>query len=160
MEDKQQQEVLISDLMLGHAAEHIVCTNLIMSGYKAFLTEQICPYDIVVEVNDKLLRVQVKATRKYKRTPQRVGHYPSYIWRVKRAGKGGKRHYSNTEFDRLALVAVDTRQIAYMLCTETKLTVTIRPDFAPNKSSSKVFSDFTFDKLLSRMSDKEVCFGL
>ena len=142
----------ISDLMLGHAAEHIVCTDLLLMGYKAFLTEQICPYDIIVEINNNLLRIQVKATRTHKRMPQRVNHFPSYIWHVKRAGKRGKRHYCGDEFDILALVAVDTKQVAYLFANETKLTVVIRPDFAPRNKGSKLFSDYTFDKILTKMN--------
>lgn len=149
----------ISDLMIGHAAEHIVCTDLLLGGYKAFLTEQICPYDVIVEVNNKLLRVQVKATRTHKTMPQRVNQFPAYLWHVKRAGKSGKRHYSGDEFDILALVAIDTKQIAYMLANETKLTVVIRPDSAPPNTRSKLFADFTFDKLLVKLN-KEVYFGL
>ena len=38
----------IPDLELGKAAEHLVVADLILSGYRAYLTEQGLPYDVVV----------------------------------------------------------------------------------------------------------------
>ena len=40
---------LLSDLELGKAAEHLVVADLILSGYRAYLTEQGLPYDVVVD---------------------------------------------------------------------------------------------------------------
>lgn len=49
-------------LMLGHAGEHVVCADLLIAGYKAFLASQVCQYDVLVETDFGLLRLQVKAT--------------------------------------------------------------------------------------------------
>ena len=115
-------------------------------GYAAFLTSQTCAYDIAVDLCGELLRVQVKATRAPRAIPQRVGHFPAYMWHVRRAGKSGKRVYEKDEFDMLALVALDSKQIAYLPPSQVKQTVHIRPsDSRPlNAKTGKVFSEFSF----------------
>jgi PD-(D/E)XK endonuclease len=117
----------ISDLELGRAAEHLVVADLILSGHRAYLTEQGLPYDVVIDRNGRLLRVQVKASRGVKRMPGRaVGM--GYLYNVRRAGKRGKRQYETGEFDIIALVAMDIRVIAYLPFSDRVLqTIHLRP---------------------------------
>lgn len=102
------------DLELGKAAEHLVCADLIMQGYRAFLTDQGLPYDILVDIDGNYVRVQVKATRKPKNPQPSSRSTPGYFFNVKRAGKGGRRRYPEKAFDLLALVAMDRQLIAYL----------------------------------------------
>lgn len=103
----------ITDLELGKAAEHLVVADLILSGYRAFLTDQGLPYDLVIDHTGTLFRVQVKATRELKPMPQR-GLGRGYWFHLRRAGKRGRRQYADNEFDIVALVAMDIRMIAYL----------------------------------------------
>ena len=135
----------LTDLAVGTAAEHLVCFDLILAGYTAFLTDQNCAYDIAVEVGSKLYRLQVKSTRNQRPTPQRTTHIPAYIWNVKRAGKGGKRLYAKNEFDLLALVALDIQRIAYMPAAQLCQSILIRP---PGTKTGKQFDDYTFQKAI------------
>lgn len=119
---------IISDLELGKAAEHLVVADLILSGYRAFLTAQGLPYDLVIDHAGTLLRVQVKATRAAKRIPQRGALGIGYLFQARRAGKGGRRRYLDDEFDIIALVAMDIRVIAYLPFSRRILqTVQLRP---------------------------------
>ena len=128
---------IVTDLAAGTAAEHLVCADLLMSGYRAFLSDQNCPYDVAVEVDGRLVRVQVKSTRSVKATPQRVVHTPTYLWHAKRAGKGAKRRYKD-EFDILALVALDVRAIAYVpLKSMGTNCILLRPPGTPITSKAK-----------------------
>ncbi len=138
---------IVTDLSLGIAAEHLVCFDVIMQGYTAFMTDQTCAYDIIVVINRVIrpLRVQVKATRSQRSIPQRKGHIPAYMWSVRRAGKGGARNYDNNEFDILALVAIDIAKIAYLIPDHVKKTVHIRP---PGTIGGKQFSDYSLSKAL------------
>jgi hypothetical protein len=97
-----------------------------MLGHRAFLADQNCPYDVAVDVDGRLIRIQVKSTRKPKALPQRVGHFPAYMWNVRRAGKGGVRVYADGEFDLLACVALDVRKVAYLPPSKQCQTVHIR----------------------------------
>ena len=137
--------VRLTDLAVGTAAEHLVCADLILSGWTAFLTDQNCAYDVAVDVGGRLIRVQVKATRCQRSIPQRVTHIPAYMWHVRRAGKGGVRVYGEDEFDVLALVAVDIREIAYLPPSSTKQTIHIRP---PGARGGKQFVDYPFQKIV------------
>lgn len=135
----------VTDLVAGVAAEHIVCADLLLDGWRAFLTDQYCPYDLAVEVDGRLLRVQVKATRTSKPIPQRTAQIPAYQWHIRRAGKGGARVYGAGEFDMLALVALDIRRIAYLPPSLKLQTVHIRPPGAPG---GRQFDDFPFTRAI------------
>lgn len=101
-------------LEIGKAAEHIVCADLILSGYRVFLTDQGLPYDVVVDLDGRLLRIQVKGTARPRPVPGRPGSGPSYMFSIRRAGKGARRLVGNDEFDIVDLVALDIRTVAYL----------------------------------------------
>ena len=139
------------DLTVGTAAEHIVCADLLLSGYRAFLAGQHCPFDVAVECGGRLVRVQVKATRVPKPIPQRANCIPTpaYQWFVRRAGKGGRRLYGAAEFDLLALVALDVRRIAYLPASSSAQTIHIRTHDhagppANGGKSGKTFGQYPF----------------
>ena len=148
----------ITDLAAGVAGEHIVCADLLLAGYRAFLADQNCPYDVAVDIGSRLVRIQVKSTRAARALPQRVGHYPAYMWHVRRAGKGGRRVYNSGDFDLLALVALDCRQVAYLAPSEIKQTIHIRTHgsaSAPKHGgkSGKTFAQYPFTAALMEVSD-------
>lgn len=116
-------DAVVTDLAAGVAGEHLVCAELLLQGYNAFMTDQNCPYDVAVEHNGKLIRIQVKTTRKERAIPQRAKHTPAYLFHIRRCGKGGRRSYTETDFDIMALVALDTRKVAYINISETRQTI-------------------------------------
>ena len=138
----------VTDLAAGAAGEHLVCADLLLQGYRAFLADQNCPYDVAVDVGGRLVRIQVKSTRAPKAVPQRVGHFPAYMWHVRRAGKGGRRTYAEGEFDLLALVALDSRKVAYLAPSLQRQTVHIRTHDDPTPKrfgkGGKTFQQYTF----------------
>lgn len=145
-----------TDLAVGTAAEHLVCFDLLMGGYRAFLADQNCPYDVAVEIDGRLVRIQVKSTRCPRLIPQRANPASAYLFHVRRAGKGGARVYGDGEFDALALVALDIKRIAYMPQENSKQTVHIRvPDYIPIPGrpgkSGKSFDEFSFGSALECM---------
>ena len=149
-------DAVVTDLAAGVAGEHLVCADLLLQGYRAFLADQNCAYDVAVDVSGRLIRIQVKATRAPKNLPQRVGHYPAYMWHVRRAGKGGRRTYADSEFDLLALVALDSRRIAYLAPSKAKQTIHIRPHNDPNPPAcggkfGKTFGQFPFSLAIREM---------
>lgn len=102
-------------LILGRAAEHLVVADLLLSGYQAFLTEQGMPYDVVIDHEGTLVRVQVKSTIKpfdvnWGRQSPRI----AYNWCVRRRGDQGVKRLENRDCDLVALVAIDIKAIAYL----------------------------------------------
>jgi len=111
-------------LEIGRAAEHLVVADLLLSGYRAFLTEQGMPYDVVIDHDGKIIRVQVKATAKTKNVSARSrSDRVMYSWNVRSRGKNrvGVR-LDESHCDIVALVALDARHIAYLpiaVCGQT-----------------------------------------
>jgi hypothetical protein len=142
-------DACVTDLSAGTAAEHLVCADLLLGGWRAFLADQNCPYDVAVDIGGRLVRIQVKATRRPRAIPQRRSQIPAYMWHVRRAGKAGRRTYGENDFDLLALVALDIRQIAYLPPSTFKQTVHIRP---PGATGGKQFDQFTFPTAIRSLS--------
>jgi len=110
-------------MAVGKAAEHLVCADLLLSGYRAFLSDEGLPYDVLVETG-----VQVKATRQ-PRNANAKGRNPNnvYVFNVRCRGNRGRQRLSNDHCDIVALVALDTRQVAYLAVGEVATTVSLYP---------------------------------
>lgn len=54
--------MISNELQMGKAGEHLVCADLILQGYNAFMADQGLPYDVVVDTDGKIHKVQVKST--------------------------------------------------------------------------------------------------
>ena len=139
-------------LNLGRAGEHLVLADLILHGCKCFLTDAGMNYDVVIDLDHRFIRLQIKTT-------QRPGFMnreyatPAYLINVRRAGKGGSRFYSVGEFEGFALVALDTKQIAYIPFTkQVKRTIILRDRRetykTTNHNTSPYFDEFSLEKFL------------
>ena len=117
-----------NELQIGKAGEYIVCANLIMRGFVAYLSEQGLPYDVLLDTGEKLLKVQVKTTSKARKIPQRAKSSFAYIFNVKRKGKNGKSRYNDKEVDLFALVCLDTMKVGYLVTNDMPDTLNIRVD--------------------------------
>lgn len=130
----------VTNLAVGIAAEHLVCAELLLLGYRAFMSDQNCPYDVAVELGGRLVRIQVKATREVRPLEQYRTAVSAYQWHVRRTGRQGLRTYGADEFDLLALVALDIKRVAYLPPSQHKQTVHLRPP----GTGGKQFDDFPF----------------
>lgn len=97
----------------GRAGEHLVCADFLSRGYECFIAEGRLPYDVVADINGRMVRVQVKTTAGVKPCPQRKNHTPVYMWGARKFGKGSRHSYAPTDTDLVAYVALDRRLIAY-----------------------------------------------
>ena len=116
-------------LDLGKAAEHIVCADLILAGYRVFLSDQGLPYDVLVDLGERFIRVQVKSTTRTKNANAK-GRAANmvYVFHVRRRGRDGKgTRLSSDHCDVVALVALDTRTVAYMPISGVAQTVSLYP---------------------------------
>lgn len=117
-----------SALELGKAAEHLVCADLLISGYQAFLSDQGLPYDVVIDFGGRLTRVQVKAAA-FSRNINSQGRNEriAYSFFARRRGKDGQSRLSEKHCDIVAFVALDIRTIAYMPIGAVGTTVQLSP---------------------------------
>ena len=140
----------LTELEIGKVGEHLVCADLILQGYKAYLSDQGLPYDVIVDIGNKLLRIQVKTTMNYKSVPQRVKPSKAYLFNSRRCGKGGKREYNNKEIDIVAFVCIKDNLIGYLKIEEVKTTMHFRTKKQNYCSSKKgrYLEDYTFSKII------------
>lgn len=117
----------INDLQIGKAGEYLVCADLILNGHIAFISEQGLPFDVVLEYNKRLLKIQVKTTRQAKFISQRKTSIPAYVFHIGNNGKMNRRKkYESGQVDIFALVALDTKYIAYLNYFNTQTTMNFR----------------------------------
>ena len=115
-----------NELQVGKAGEYLVCADLILKGFVAFLSEQGLPYDVLLDTGNKLLRVQVKTTSGVRVVPQRNKSTKAYVFNIKIHGK--HRDKINNDCDLFALVCLDTMKIGYILGKNMPTTINIRAD--------------------------------
>ena len=100
---------LSKELQIGKAGEHLVCFDLIQQGYNAFLTGQGLPFDVIVEKDGVIKKIQVKTTWKLKTCGKSKNIYRFSM----RRGRGSFARLDVKEADYFAFVALDTKHIAY-----------------------------------------------
>lgn len=143
-----------NDLQIGQAGEYLVCADLIVLGYDAFLGTQGLPFDVVVRVKDRLLKVQVKTTMMPRTL---VGYPPTYLFHIKRFGKGGGKRYPKGMIDIFALVALDIKEVGYLLPEEVVHTRSFRvpgTKYDTPPSRGYYLKDFSFKAALKGLRIK------
>src|SRR3990167_7974215 len=103
---------LSNALQIGKAGEHLVCADLILQGYNAFLSDQGLPYDVLIDIDGKIKRIAVKSTQWIKSYKEKS---VMDIYRFgTRTGNKGKSRVKEADVDYYAFVALDIKKIAYI----------------------------------------------
>lgn len=143
-------------LEIGKAAEHLVCADVILSGHRCFLSDQGLPYDLVADVDSRLLRIQVKSTCFAKNVNSRGRNERiAYSWSVRRRGRKGQSRLTDDQCDIVALVALDIREIAYFPIEFTSETMQLSPPgVAPKtkRTSKGMYNDISKYPLAAAIS--------
>ena len=115
-------------LEIGKAGEHLVCADLLLKGYRAYLSDQGLPYDVIVDTDGRLIRLQVKSTLST-RNVNAQGRIPriAYNFNARRRGKNGQSRLDINDCDVIAFVALDIRQIAYVPLAAIRTTFALMP---------------------------------
>lgn len=101
---------LSRELQIGKAGEHLVCYDLIMQGYNAFLADQGLPYDVLVDLDDIIKRIQVKTC-----TVLRDYGKSKNVYRFSlRSAKYGLRAIKATSIDCVAFVFTEINVVQYI----------------------------------------------
>ncbi len=114
----------------GKVGEYLICADLILRGYQAFIvSDPASPFDIVLNINGKLLKVQVKTTvtqaiHYVRKDMDRV--MPTYVFKVGACGWSGKKKHNADNVDIYALVVLSTREIAYVAFDTMRSNVSFR----------------------------------
>lgn len=121
-------KALENNMQTGKAGEYLVCADLIIKGFVAYPSEQGLPYDVVLDINKRLYKVQVKTVSKPAVTPQRKTTSYEYVFNMTRCGKYNTKRYGDKDVDLFALVTLDTRKIGYILPCDFRQCKTFRVD--------------------------------
>lgn len=150
---------------MGAAGEFLVCADLILSGHRAWQAPESFSFDVIADVEGMLVRVSVLSTSRPTQRPGRINSKEAYRWQLTRTslrstGKSWAKNYSSEITDLIALVALDTRQIAYISVDESRTTFEIEAPhglngtarFGPRDTKLRTFADFPMQYALSRIS--------
>ena len=122
-------EIRTSDkFQIGKAGEYMVCADLLLKGLNVSPAGETLPYDLLLDVGNRILKIQVKTTQIHKRTNQWKGINNAYVFSIKRKGSSGLKKYDDNEVDIFAVVTLDTKQIGYIKNCEMPTTINIRVD--------------------------------
>ena len=113
---KQQRKLLVqkNSLKVGHAGELFTCFTAIMDGYDAHRVSGQRAFDVLIEHNKNLYKVQVKTSR------YRDNNRPSLTFQLRRrvmdysSKKSIDVKYNKSDFDLYAFVSPDYMQVAFM----------------------------------------------
>lgn len=150
----------ISELQIGKAGEYLVCADLILKGFVAYPSEQGLPYDVVMDFGGRLIKIQVKTTKGLRNVLQRKTPSSAYIFNIKRHGKNNKCRHTSTTCHLFALVALDTKEIGYVINKEAKDTMYFRPAVLKGsyrdeniniKTTGRYLADFTLNNCLQSL---------
>ena len=118
----------ISPIDLGGAGEFFTCYKSIMEGYQAFPVSNL-PYDVVVNANPNLYKIQVKTSTYY-------GGRPSVVFQLIRRTMNYKKKkcidvkYKADDFQIYAFVEPLLMKVAFLSTDEitTQYKINIHPD--------------------------------
>ncbi len=144
-------------LNMGKAAEHLVCASLILNGYQAYLSDQGLPYDILIDLGDKILRVQVKATG-FPKNVNATGRTErlAYCFHVRRRGRNAQgSRLDKTMCDIVAVVGLSDLAIGYFPIEFCGQTIQVLPDGEKTKQLNQgkdwgCISSFTITAALEK----------
>jgi hypothetical protein len=145
--------MLSKELNIGRAGEYLAMSDLLLKGFQCFDTGQGAGYDLIAEIDGKLLRIQVKTT--CKKTLRNAK--PIYFYHIKRNGKNGLKRYKQEDFELFALVALDIKEVFYLANDSNVPTSSIslrdRNTKYINNNASKgrllYYQDLTFENYLN-----------
>lgn len=120
--------MISKDLQVGVAGEYLACCDLTIKGFVAYPTQQGLPYDVLLDIDGKLLKVQVKTTTEPRKIQQRSKETVAYIFGVKRHGKRNDSVYGLSDVDVFALVCLDTMKVGYVKNCDMPSTMNLRVD--------------------------------
>ncbi len=104
---------------IGQMGEHLVCVDLLKRGYEACIAPEGLSYDIVCDIDGKLLRIQVKTESKPIISGNAV--VPAYDFDTRKS-RTNNIYYDN-EVDIVAIVALDTGQVGYVSSTAGRIKI-------------------------------------
>jgi len=149
--------MISKELNIGRAGQYLVLADLLLKGVQAFPTDEGVGYDVVADVNGKLIRLQVKTTQKMRILKQAAN--PIYFFHIKRCGKR-IRYYKFGDFDGFALVGLDKKLVFYLpfdenvksnsICIRDK-NIEYKKQASGGKKNGLYYQDLIWENLIRKL---------
>tara|TARA_Y100000356_G_C11016588_1_gene161149 strand:- start:12 stop:470 length:459 start_codon:yes stop_codon:yes gene_type:complete len=123
----------------GEVGEYLALAELNLNQILAHKVSK-APYDIIIDANNSLIKVQVKVGHCPKDWRKGKIRYDSVRFRTYKGSKG-KSKYNKNEVDLFAFVDIDTKSIAWVHFNETYKTGL--------RIKKKDFINYNIDRILS-----------
>ncbi len=148
---------------IGAAGEYLVCADMIMHGFRAWQAPNSFSYDVISEINGRLVRVSVKSTLQPRHRPGRIASKQCYRWRlarsVPRRERSAIRPYTESLTDIIAVVALDTKLIGYLPVNDFPMTLEIEAPhglpsagrYGPRELKLRTFAEFSLASAIDRL---------
>ncbi len=139
---------------IGQAGEYLVAAEIISLGYVCLTTPPKVKYDLVADVDDRLIKIQVKTIhlpRKASKTGKLV-----YEFSLKKNRKK-ESVYEKDDIDGFALVAFNQRQIAFIpLVDKTSVSFRVKGVSYGQQTKAKYMDDpsYSFESFLEQIKVK------
>lgn len=124
----------------GTRAELLVWADLIRQGFKAFSVPDYFPYDLGIDLDGRLIRVQVKSVLGVRKTKPH-----SYQFTLRSA-----QVYEPTDFDLYALIALDTGTIAYMKKDDRQI-IHLKPSGSSGQKKQRNIDQYPLNLALEKV---------
>jgi hypothetical protein len=117
------------------------------------------PYDVVADIDGRLLKVAVKTTREPKSRPSRPGSKARYFFNIGRCqrihtGQTLNKPYESADVDLFALVALDIRRVAYIPFAQCPRSIWIESGtaqvdrkYGPRRRMLAGFEDYPLERI-------------
>lgn len=135
-----------NSLKIGHAGEHFTCFVCLMQGFDAYKIGGQRKFDVLIEYNNKLYKIQVK-TSMYKDKSKKN---PSLTFQLRRRSMNYKskksidHRYKDTEIDMYAFVSPEYLKVAFVPVVDIVNSYKIN-------LSKEHFKEYTLIKALERL---------
>lgn len=141
MYNKKEGEFCLQNaIRWGKAGEHIVCAELLIKGYSAsIIDDHASPFDIILNDSGTLYKIQVKTNVKprlnvspntARKKTLKYTNVPSYYFNTSSNGVKRTGGYERKDIDIFALVALDTKIVAYVPFADKRTSICMRsPEF-------------------------------
>jgi len=136
------------EIQIGKAGQFFCCYKLTIQGFNAWIAPEGLPYDVVVDDNGDLYRIQVKTTA----LPLRDVGKSKDIYRFDtRKRKGHRARYNINDCDYFAFVSLDIEEIAFIKTKNMiskngniKTTMDFKSKFKTKESKCKMIQNYPF----------------
>lgn len=154
--DESSSQGRLSSSLQGYLAELTVSADLAGGGYVSFPSAAFLRYDLIVEVDSRPVKIQVKSNLSPK-LRSCGDKNPGYSFLINRRTRCNTPKYSAADYDILALVALDLGVVAYFHFSQAGLqsTIRLRADKEPNAQSKNPLSihDYPFSKAIEALNE-------